>query len=158
MLVSQREMRSDFERLVPAGADPRLAGNWLRGEVSAALNKAEIEIADAPVSATVLAGMLKRIADGTISGKLAKEVFDAMWAKPVDMGDPAVAGAVLSAAGFDPTELFALADNPAAKERLKAATEAAVARGVFGAPTFFVGDALFFGQDRPAWIGAAVTC
>ncbi len=84
-------------------------------------------------------------------------VFDAMWAKPVDMGDPAVAGAVLSAAGFDPTELFALADNPAAKERLKATTEAAVARGVFGAPTFFVGDVMFFGQDRLDWIEAAVT-
>ena len=80
MLVSHREMASYFERLVAAGADPRLAGNWLLGEMSAALNKAEIDIADAPVSSTLLAGMLRRIADGTISGKLAKEVFEAMWA------------------------------------------------------------------------------
>ncbi len=80
MLVSDREMAAYFERLVTAGADPRVAGNWLLGEVSAALNKAEIDIADAPVSSVLLAGMLRRIADGTISGKLAKEVFDAMWA------------------------------------------------------------------------------
>jgi aspartyl-tRNA(Asn)/glutamyl-tRNA(Gln) amidotransferase subunit B len=80
MLVSHRDMASYFERLVAAGADPRLAGNWLLGEMSAALNKAEIDIADAPVSSTLLAGMLRRIADGTISGKLAKEVFEAMWA------------------------------------------------------------------------------
>ena len=50
------------------------------GEVSAALNKAEIEIAQSPVSAPQLAGLLRRIADGTISGKIAKDVFDAMWA------------------------------------------------------------------------------
>ena len=80
MLVSQREMASYFERLVAAGVDPRLAGNWLLGEVSAALNKAEIDIADAPVSSASLAGMLKRVIDGTISGKLAKQVFEAMWA------------------------------------------------------------------------------
>ena len=80
MLVSHREMAGYFERLVAAGVDARLAGNWLLGEVSAALNKSEIDIADAPVSSTQLAEMLKRIADGTISGKLAKEVFDAMWA------------------------------------------------------------------------------
>lgn len=50
------------------------------GEVSAALNRGEIEIAHAPVEPAALAGLLKRIADGTISGKIAKDVFDAMWA------------------------------------------------------------------------------
>jgi aspartyl-tRNA(Asn)/glutamyl-tRNA(Gln) amidotransferase subunit B len=94
MLVSQREMAGYFERLVAAGVDPRLAGNWLLGEVSAALNKAEIDIADAPVSSTLLAGMLRRIADGTISGKLAKEVFDAMWAGEGD------ADAIIAARGL----------------------------------------------------------
>ena len=84
-------------------------------------------------------------------------VFDAMWAAPVNMGDPAVAAAALGAAGFDPAELFALADDPAAKDRLKSATEAAVVRGVFGAPTFFVGDEMFFGQDRLDWVEAAAT-
>ncbi len=83
-------------------------------------------------------------------------VFDAMWARPVNMGDPAVAAATLAAAGFDPAALFALADDPAAKERLKSATEAAVARGVFGAPTFFVGGDMYFGHDRLDWVEAAV--
>jgi aspartyl-tRNA(Asn)/glutamyl-tRNA(Gln) amidotransferase subunit B len=94
MLVSHREMASYFERLVAAGADPRLAGNWLLGEMSAALNKAEIDIDDAPVSSTLLAGMLRRIADGTISGKLAKEVFEAMWAGQND------ADAIIAARGL----------------------------------------------------------
>jgi aspartyl-tRNA(Asn)/glutamyl-tRNA(Gln) amidotransferase subunit B len=94
MLVSQREMASYFERLVAAGADPRLAGHWLLGEMSAALNKAEIDIADAPVSSTLLAGMLRRIADGTISGKLGKEVFDAMWSGEGD------ADAIIAARGL----------------------------------------------------------
>jgi aspartyl-tRNA(Asn)/glutamyl-tRNA(Gln) amidotransferase subunit B len=94
MLVSQREMASYYERLVAAGVDPRLAGNWLLGEVSAALNKAEIDIADAPVSSASLAGMLKRIVDGTISGKLAKQVFEAMWAGEGD------ADAIIAARGL----------------------------------------------------------
>ena len=94
MLVSQREMASYFERLVAAGVEPRLAGNWLLGEVSAALNKSEIDIADAPVSSASLAGMLKRIVDGTISGKLAKQVFEAMWAGEGD------ADAIIAARGL----------------------------------------------------------
>jgi aspartyl-tRNA(Asn)/glutamyl-tRNA(Gln) amidotransferase subunit B len=94
MLVSQREMASYFERLVAAGVDPRLAGNWLLGEVSAALNKAEIDIVEAPVSSASLAGMLRRIADGTISGKLAKQVFEAMWAGEGD------ADAIIAARGL----------------------------------------------------------
>jgi len=94
MLVSQREMAGYFERLVAAGVDPRLAGNWLLGEVSAALNKAEIDIVEAPVSSASLAGMLKRIVDGTISGKLAKQVFEAMWAGEGD------ADAIIAARGL----------------------------------------------------------
>jgi aspartyl-tRNA(Asn)/glutamyl-tRNA(Gln) amidotransferase subunit B len=94
MLVSQREMAGYFERLVAAGVDPRLAGNWLLGEVSAALNKAEIDIVEAPVSSASLAGMLRRIADGTISGKLAKQVFEAMWAGEGD------ADAIIAARGL----------------------------------------------------------
>ena len=58
----------------------KLVANWVLGDVSAALNKAEIEISQSPVSPMQLAALLKRIADGTISGKMAKDVFDAMWA------------------------------------------------------------------------------
>ncbi|TRW17443.1 2-hydroxychromene-2-carboxylate isomerase [Glacieibacterium frigidum] len=82
--------------------------------------------------------------------------FDAMWAQPVNMGDPAAAAAAFAAAGLDPAELGAIAEAQASKDRLKAATEAAVARGVFGAPTFFVDGAMYFGQDRLDWVEAAV--
>ena len=59
----------------------RLVANWMLGEVAAALNAAELDIARAPVAPASLARLLKRIADGTISGKIAKDVFDAMWAR-----------------------------------------------------------------------------
>jgi aspartyl-tRNA(Asn)/glutamyl-tRNA(Gln) amidotransferase subunit B len=80
-LTASRELARYFEDLVRAfGGDPKVAANWMTGEVAAALNKAEIDIAASPVSAAALAGLLKRIGDGTISGKIAKTIFDAMWA------------------------------------------------------------------------------
>ena len=58
---------------------------------------------------------------------------------------------------FDPAEVMTKASDPAVKEQLKKATEEAVSRGVFGAPTFFVGDDMFFGQDRLEWVEAAAS-
>ncbi|MBE7417181.1 MAG: 2-hydroxychromene-2-carboxylate isomerase [Ideonella sp.] len=75
-------------------------------------------------------------------------VFRALWVEPVNLGDPAVLASTLSAAGFEPATFLALVGDAEVKARLLALTEAAVARGVFGAPSFFVGDELFFGQDR----------
>ena len=83
-------------------------------------------------------------------------VFDAMWAHPRNLGDPAEVAAVLAAAGFDPQAFMAMVEDPAVKDALKRDTEAAVARGVFGAPSFFVGDALFFGQDRMGFVADAL--
>jgi 2-hydroxychromene-2-carboxylate isomerase len=83
-------------------------------------------------------------------------VFRGMWVDARDMGDPDEVAAVLREAGFDPARVMALAGEPAAKERLKAATEEAVARGVFGAPTFFVGEQMFWGQDRLAFVAQAL--
>jgi aspartyl-tRNA(Asn)/glutamyl-tRNA(Gln) amidotransferase subunit B len=81
MLTASRETAVYFEDTVRAGAvEPKTVANWVLGEVSAALNRGEIEIAHAPVVPAALAGLLKRIGDGTISGKIAKDVFDAMWA------------------------------------------------------------------------------
>jgi aspartyl-tRNA(Asn)/glutamyl-tRNA(Gln) amidotransferase subunit B len=80
-LTASRELAAYFEATVAAlgGGEAKLAANWVQGEVSAALNRAELDIASAPVAAPALAGLLRRIADGTISGKIAKDVFDAMW-------------------------------------------------------------------------------
>ena len=80
----------------------------------------------------------------------------AMWEAPKNLGDPAVLAATLAAAGFDADEFIALVGDPEVKARLVATTEEAVARGVFGAPTFFVGDAMFFGQDRLDFVGEAL--
>src|SRR5512133_3771449 len=75
-------------------------------------------------------------------------VYRAIWVEGRDMNDPAVVAAVLQAAGFDPAAVLALTGDPQVKERLKAATQKAVARGVFGAPTFFVDGLMYWGQDR----------
>ncbi|MCZ6575967.1 MAG: Asp-tRNA(Asn)/Glu-tRNA(Gln) amidotransferase subunit GatB [Acidiferrobacterales bacterium] len=80
VLTTAREMADYYEEVVSAsGADPKLVANWVTGELSGYLNKDNREIAESAVSSTALAGLIKRIADSTISGKIAKEVLDAMW-------------------------------------------------------------------------------
>lgn len=86
----------------------------------------------------------------------ADAVFRAIWVDGQNMGDAATVGAVLQRAGFDPRALLALASEPEVKERLKAVTQDAVARGVFGAPTFFVGSQMFWGQDRLDFVKEAL--
>ena len=76
------------------------------------------------------------------------EVFRHMWAEPKDMDDPAVIGAALTASGFDAAALLARTQAAEVKDRLLKNTEDSVARGTFGAPTFFVGDQIYFGKDR----------
>jgi len=83
-------------------------------------------------------------------------VFRAMWVEPVNLGDPSVLAATLSAAGFDAAAFQTLVGDADVKAALIANTEAAVARGVFGAPTCFVGDQMFFGQDRLDFVREAV--
>ncbi len=83
-------------------------------------------------------------------------IFPAMWVEQRNLGDPAELAEVLRAGGLDPDEVVALASSPEAKDRLKANTEEAVARGVFGAPTFFVGDEMFWGQDRLEFVARAL--
>ncbi|MEO8755440.1 MAG: Asp-tRNA(Asn)/Glu-tRNA(Gln) amidotransferase subunit GatB, partial [Casimicrobiaceae bacterium] len=94
-LTANRDLADYFETAAKeSGGEVKLAANWTLGEVSAAVNKAELEVAQSPVAARQLAQLLKRIADGTISGKLAKDVFDAMWAGE---GDP---DAIIAARGL----------------------------------------------------------
>jgi len=75
-------------------------------------------------------------------------VFKAMWIDALDLNQPVLAAKTLQDAGFAPEAIQGLAADPEVKAALKATTEEAVARGVFGAPTSFVGDEMFFGQDR----------
>lgn len=75
-------------------------------------------------------------------------IFPALWVDQKNLGDPEVVAASLLEGGLDAEAIFAMTEDPAVKERLKADTDAAVARGVFGAPTMFLGDHMYFGQDR----------
>ena len=80
VLTSSREMAEYFETTVAAaGGEGKLSANWVMGELSGLLNKEGKEIGDSPVSPQMLGGMLLRISDGTISGKIAKQVFESMW-------------------------------------------------------------------------------
>jgi 2-hydroxychromene-2-carboxylate isomerase len=83
-------------------------------------------------------------------------VFRAMWEAPRNLGDAAVLSALLQSAGFDAEALLALAGDAEVKARLAANTDEAVARGVFGAPTMFVGEQMFFGQDRLDFVREAL--
>ena len=83
-------------------------------------------------------------------------VFHAMWEAPRNLNDAAVLAATLNEAGFDSDAFTAMVGEPQVKAGLVANTENAVARGVFGAPTFFVGEQMFFGQDRLDFVREAL--
>ncbi len=79
-LSTNHDTADFFESVVSAsGGEAKLAANWITGELSTALNRDEIELSDSPVSADMLAGLISRIKDGTISNKIARQVFEAMW-------------------------------------------------------------------------------
>ena len=83
-------------------------------------------------------------------------VFDAMWRTPRNLGDAAVLAALLAEHGFDADAFAALVADPEVKARLVATTDEAVQRGVFGAPTFFVGAEMFWGNDRLDFVEEAL--
>ncbi len=83
-------------------------------------------------------------------------IFAALWTKAANLNDPAILAAVVAEGGFDQQALEALAATDDARARLRATTEEAVARGCFGAPSFFVGDDLYWGQDRLWMVEAAL--
>ena len=125
VLVADRETAAFFEA-VAEGRDAKLAANWVTGEFFGALNKSGIELADTPVDARKLGGLLDLIADGTISGRIAKEVFEAMWESGED------AAAIVEAKGLkqisDSSEIEGLvgdiiANNPKQVEQFKGGNE-----------------------------------
>ncbi len=83
-------------------------------------------------------------------------MFNSIWVDSVNMNDPATAAQTLKKGGFDAQALMAMANEQTTKDALKAATQQAVDRGVFGAPTFFVGDQMFWGQDRMEFVREAL--
>ena len=79
-------------------------------------------------------------------------IYKAVWADGLNMGDPAVIGKVLQEADLDAQKVLAGTQEQAIKDALKDATQRAIARGLFGAPTFFVGARMHFGQDRLPYV------
>ncbi|MDC1450239.1 Asp-tRNA(Asn)/Glu-tRNA(Gln) amidotransferase subunit GatB [Candidatus Thioglobus sp.] len=78
-LTAQKAMADYYEIIIDKGADVKLSANWVMGELSASLNKNQIDIQDSPISASELFNLISRITDNTISGKIAKDVFRLMW-------------------------------------------------------------------------------
>ncbi|PPD40217.1 MAG: Asp-tRNA(Asn)/Glu-tRNA(Gln) amidotransferase GatCAB subunit B [Methylobacter sp.] len=88
ILTSSRPLADYFEAVVAESkCEAKLCANWVTGELSAALNKADLEITGSPVSSSQLAGLLARISDDTISGKIAKQVFEELWQTPGSTAD-----------------------------------------------------------------------
>ncbi len=143
-LVMNKETAMYFEEIVKnSNAKAKLAANWVLGDLSAVLNQDDIEINNCPVSAGMLAGLLDRIEDNTISSKIAKEIFQAMWSGEGDVD------AIIEAKGLkqitDSSEIEALVeqvinDNPGQLEQYKSGKDK-----VFG---FFVGQVMKLSKGK----------
>ena len=79
ILTAQKSLADYYETMLKDGAEAKVSANWVMGELSAALNKNQIDVQDSPISAKELSELVKRIGDDTISGKIAKDVFKAIW-------------------------------------------------------------------------------
>ena len=95
--------------------------------------------------------------DVVVSSTYRDAIFMAIWVEARNLNEPDVIGQVLSDAGLDLAELMNQIGHQTVKDQLIANTEEAVNRGVFGAPTFFVGEQMFFGQDRLDFVAEALS-
>jgi len=135
VLTATRAMADYYEQVVrDSGADPKIAANWVAVELSGLLNSENKEINASPVTAALMAGLLKRLADNTISGKIAKDVLAAMWAGEGD-ADAVIAKKglkqITDSGAIEKAVDDVIANNPKQLEQYRAGKEA-----LFG---FFVG-------------------
>ncbi len=144
VLTASRELADYYETVVATvGGEPKLCANWVMGELLGAVNKAGLELPQCPVNAHQLGGLILRIVDNTISGKIAKAVFEAMWAGEGE------ADAIIEAKGLKQVTDSAaiekiidqvLADNPRQLEQYRAGKDK-----LFG---FFVGQVMKATQGK----------
>ena len=106
-------------------------------------------------SMPLMRGAVAAIADGKFDA-YDEAIWQAMWVNGENLGEPGVIGKVLAAAGLDPAVFAERIQDPAVKQGLIDTSEEAVARGAFGAPTFFVGEEMFFGSDRMDYVERAL--
>lgn len=143
-LTSSRELAAYYEAVVAAsGAEPKLCANWVATDLLGALNKLSKDIAESPIPADAFAGLLKRIADKTISGKIAKEVFEAM------LNGEGSADDIIKAKGLvqitDESAIAAAIDDVIAKNPQQVADYRGGKDKLFG---FFVGQAMKATQGK----------
>ncbi len=152
VLTASRELAGLYEAVVEASqGEAKLAANWVTGELLGALNKAGLDILASPVSPQALGGLLVRIKDNTISGKIAKQVFDAMWHGEGD------ADAVIQAKGLrqvtDSGAIEKVVDEVIAKSPQQLEQYRAGKEALFG---YFVGQVMKAseGKANPAQVNA----
>jgi len=144
VLTASREMADFYETVVAKlGGQAKLAANWVMGELSGALNKDNLDVAQSRVGAEALAGLLARIVDNTISGKIAKDVFEAMWS------EGAAADAIIEAKGLkqitDTSAIEKAIDEVMAKNPQQLADYRSGKDKLFG---FFVGQVMKATQGK----------
>ncbi len=142
-LTQDRAVADYFEALVAASDDARAASNWLNGEVFAALNRAGTGIEACPVTPAALGRLISRVRDGTVSGSMAKQVFEAMWSGEGDADD------IIEARGLrqvnDAGALAAIIDEVVAASPQQVEQYRAGKDKVFG---FFVGQVMKKSQGK----------
>ena len=127
LLTAERCIADYFETAASTAGDAKLAANWVNGELSAALNRDNLHLSRSPVSAEQLGGLIQRIRDNTISGKIAKQVFEALWNGEGDSADAVIESKGLKQVS-DSGALEAMIDkviaaNPAQVEQYRAADD-----------------------------------
>jgi aspartyl-tRNA(Asn)/glutamyl-tRNA(Gln) amidotransferase subunit B len=144
ILTSSRDMAEFFEQVAgTSGVDAKLAANWIIGDLSARLNKEDLEIGQSPVSADMLGTLLQRIGDKTISGKMAKDVFNALWNKEGsvdDIIDNMGGGQITDSSAIEGIIDEVIAANPTQVEQYRSGKDK-----VFG---FFVGQVMKASQGK----------
>ncbi|MFW2373281.1 MAG: Asp-tRNA(Asn)/Glu-tRNA(Gln) amidotransferase subunit GatB [Gammaproteobacteria bacterium] len=144
ILTASRELADFYETVVSkSGGDAKLAANWVIGDFSGRLNKEGLELADSPVSADMLAQILKRISDKTISGKMAKTVFDALWkgeGSVDDIIEQSGGGQITDNAAIEAIIDDVIAKNPNQLEQYRSGKDK-----LFG---FFVGQVMKISQGK----------
>jgi 2-hydroxychromene-2-carboxylate isomerase len=134
-------------------------GRYLRADVAAWARRYALPLTMNPLfpqntlNALRLALVAQR--EGAFSA-MHRRLFDAMWVEQKNLGDDAVLATLASEAGLDPDTSMQAISGQSIKDQLKTNTDEAIARGAFGAPTFFLGDRMFFGNDRFDFIREAL--
>ncbi len=134
-------------------------GRWLNGDLAIWAKRDGTPFRMNPYFPINTVALMRGAVAAQARGELAAyadAVFNAMWRDGRNCGDPAVFAEVLGEAGLDAAAYAAAIETPEVKDRLRANTEGAVEAGMFGAPSFLVGDRLFFGQDRTDFVEAAL--